>query len=167
MIILIQKYWCEFSSRCFFCCSEIQWHLYQHTLKLSGNIKKVSNPDWLADTQLPDNRYALTEAIFPAQVKTNFIEKSPSWEANPRVHYCIHKNLQPVPIMSQINLVNAPHPTSWRSILISSNHLCLGLSSGLPIKILYAPLQFPMCATCPAHLILLDLMAQIFGEYRS
>ena len=37
-----------------------------------------------------------------------------------------------------------PHPTSWRSILILSNHLCLGLPSGLfpsgfPTKNLYTP----------------------------
>ena len=37
-----------------------------------------------------------------------------------------------------------PHPTSWRSILILSTHLCLGLPSGLfpsgfPTKTLYAP----------------------------
>jgi len=103
---------------------------------------------------------------------TNFTEKSPSWESNPTVHYRIHKNLQPVPIISKINLVNAPHPTSWRSILISSHHLCLGLPScllpsGLSTKILYSPLLSPTCATCPTHLILLDLITQIFGQYRS
>jgi hypothetical protein len=74
--------------------------------------------------------------------------------------------------MSQINPVNAPHLTSWRSILISSHHLCLGLPngllpSGLPTKILHAPLLFPICATCPTHFILLDLMTEIFGEYRT
>jgi len=49
-----------------------------------------------------------------------------------------------------------PHPTSWRSILILSTHLCLGLPSGLlpsgfPIKTLYTPLSALICATCPAH----------------
>ena len=63
-----------------------------------------------------------------------------------------------------------PHPTSWRSILILSSHLRLGLPSGLfpsdfPTNTLYTPLLSPVHATFPARLILLDLITRkIFGE---
>jgi len=61
------------------------------------------------------------------------------------------------------------HPTSWRSVLILSTDLSLGLpsgllSSGFPTKILH-PLSSPVRATCPAHLILLDFITcTILGE---
>ena len=63
-----------------------------------------------------------------------------------------------------------PHPTSWSSILVLSSHLRLGLPSGLflsgfPTKALYTSLLSSIRTTCPAHLILLDLIARtIFCE---
>jgi hypothetical protein len=66
-----------------------------------------------------------------------------------------------------------PYPTSCRSILILFFYLSLGLPSAslLPVSPpnpVYAS-TLPICATCPAYLILLDLITRtILGEqYRS
>ena len=58
-----------------------------------------------------------------------------------------------------------PHPISWRSSLILSSHLHMSLPnglfpSGLTTKTLYMPLLAPIHATCPTHVILLDVMCQ-------
>ena len=98
------------------------------------------------------------------------MEQSTSWEANRspasqkiphilwylKVKYHIHISPPPFPILSQIN----PSP-SWRSILILTSHIHLGLPSGLfpsylPTKMMYAIPLFPICATWPAHFILLN-----------
>ena len=67
-------------------------------------------------------------------------QEIPRISRNPKVHYRTHKRPPPVPILDQ------PNPTSWRSIIILSTHLRLGIPSGLlpsgfPTKTLYSPLS--------------------------
>jgi hypothetical protein len=91
--------------------------------------------------------------------------KNPSISWNPKVQYRVHKSPPLVPILNHINPIH-----SIPSILILSTYLRLGLPrdlfpSGLPTNILYAVLFSPIRFTCPAHLILLDLIILIIlGE---
>jgi hypothetical protein len=93
---------------------------------------------------------------------------------NLEVHYRIHEGPSHVYILSQISSVHAKHPTSSTYVLILSSQLRLGFSSGLfhlgsPAIIRYLHLLSPIRATCPAHLILLDLITRIIydKEYSS
>jgi hypothetical protein len=102
---------------------------------------------------------------------TYSIEQRLSWEANrfvsiqeiPRIswnskaHYRFHKCPPPVSILSQLNPVHTPHATSWRSILILSSHLRLGLPiglfpSGFPTETLYTPVPSPSTLHAPSIL---------------
>jgi len=83
----------------------------------------------------------------------------------PKVHCRIHKSSPTVTILSNINPIHAPNPTSYRSILILSYNLNPRLPSGLfpsglPTKTLYAILMSPICASCTGHIILLVLSAE-------
>jgi len=97
------------------------------------------------------------------------VKKFPAFY-EPEVRYCIHKCLQPVPILRCINPVHTP-TSYFLKIHLNIFHPS---TSGYPKWSLYLRFPYqnpvyacapPICATCHAHLILLDLITQtILGE---
>jgi hypothetical protein len=80
--------------------------------------------------------------------------------SNLKFHYCVHKSLMLVPILSWMHPVNN-FPPYLRPILVLSSHLCPDLPSGLLpsgflTNILYLFHISPMPAKSPTTLILLD-----------
>ena len=122
---------------------------------------------------------------------TYSMEHSPSWEANrfsasqelprilwnPVVQYHIHKCLPPAPIMSQLDPVHTPTSHFLKIHLIitllstpGSFKRSLSLRFRRQKPVYTSPLLFRyIYATCPAHLILLDLITWtiLSEEYRS
>jgi len=114
--------------------------------------------------------------------------QSPSWEANwfassqdiprisrnPKVHYRTHKRPPPVSILGHPNPVHIPtsylleiHPNIIHPSTPKSPQWSLSLR--FPHQDPIQPLSWPIRATCPAYLILLDFITRtILGEeYRS
>jgi hypothetical protein len=96
--------------------------------------------------------------FFEKLIVTRFVKRYPAFFMEPE-----KDKRQPLdPILSHTNPV---HPIDPYLRKVHLNVIFPPFPSGLPTKTLQTPLPSSMCTTCPAHLILLDLITpRILGE---
>ena len=91
--------------------------------------------------------------LFPQRLT---VEKVPRIVGNWKVHYCIHKSLPPIPILSHIYPICASPPLFLEihfNIILQSVPVSSWFSpSGSTTKTMYARLLYPVVAICPTHL---------------
>ena len=172
-------------------CFRIEYNLVSELL-VRNTRNKGTQQGWLFGIREPHFRRQCRQQSFFKDITyyllIQFMEQSPFWEANrfsasqeiprilwnPKAHYRIRTCPATCTYSEPARSSPYPqHPTSWRSVLILSSPLRLGVLSGLfpsgfPTETVYTPLLFLIRATCTVHLILLYLIRAILDEvYRS
>ena len=136
--------YCAIFKENFLVCSKLLLHHLMTELKLYYNIQIIYNIYYITYYfliyLLTPSSTVLLEKLTGPQLANKF----PTFYGTRRfitaLTSALHLSISWVSSMQSI----PPHPTSWRSILISSSHLCLGFPSGLfplslPTKSLYMP----------------------------
>ena len=134
VIFLLVDFRCIYTiCRCFVTWLYMQWFtIYCHQPRSQREISHCR----LAVISVSKNYCLLTYLLTPWSrflpeklTGSQLVKKFQTFLWNPKVRYCIPTCPPPVPILSQLDPVRVH--TSWRTILILSSHLRLGLPNGL------------------------------------
>jgi len=107
--------------------------LYKHLFSRHCHSTNATYSFILLAPSLYNLTYLLTpwsRVLLEKPIGSQLVKKFPKFYGTRRS--LLHSQVPPpAPFLSQLDPVHPPHPTSRRSILILSSHLCLGLPSGI------------------------------------
>jgi hypothetical protein len=103
-------------------------------------------------------------------VLEKLVRRFPEFYRNRSLH-CVHNSPPFVRVLTRMNPLPAPHPVSWRSILVLASHLGLLFPSSLftscfPTKTPYIPVPSLMHTACSALLIPLHMITRLMITIR-
>jgi hypothetical protein len=139
------------------------------------NVTKIQRKTGVRGGNVQKITYLLTE-LSPSSGAANCAatQERPSILWNPKVHYRVHKSLPLILILSHINPIHTIPCYLSKIHFNIVTHSRVGLPSGVfpsgfPNNILYAFFFSLIRATCPAHLVPLDLiiLINLGEEYKS